>query len=457
MQYNFLCDINFSARCFFQLEGADILININLDDRYEVIKTLQQSAATAVVLVRHKKIGALRILKAISKASPDAHSILSEAHLLQGFNSTLLPTIYEVEEDDEVYYLIEEYIDGISLREYLLSKVITKDELIKFAIEICSIVELLHKAEKEPILYLDMKPDHLIIQQGRIRLIDFGISVEKSKSRQIKPHGTPNWAAPEQLRGDFLDERCDIYAVGKVIDFMRSNSYAKDDFKLAYLIEKATAENVELRTKSISLLKEQLIALQGSKGNEKLRKKHLEKRIAVVGANTSVGTTHIAISLCRFFNKRKIDTYYQDIRENTVNHIWKSMKSARLEEGVLYHDSFRGIMNYGDAIEKHRPPVGLRVIDCGKEAMDILLSVDIIIYVISGRPWQQVMIYPPWIKEKNVYIINNFSNKITSIKKAKELVKRVYMYPLIKNHVDLSKEEEKVFTAIFKNEKDYIK
>ena len=81
---------------------------------------------------------------------------------------------------------------------------------------------------------------------------------------------------------------------------------------------------------------------------------------------------------------------------------------------------------------------------------------DILIYVISGSPWQQNMIYPPWIKEKNVYIINNFSNKITSIKKAKELKKRVYMYPLTRNSMDLSKEEEKVFTAIFKNEKDYI-
>ena len=438
------------------MEGADILININLDDRYEIIKTLQQSAATAVVLVRHKKIGALRILKAISKASPDAHSILSEAHLLQGFNSTLLPTIYEVEEDEEVYYLIEEYIDGISLREYLLGKVITKDELIKFAVEICSIVELLHRSGREPVLYLDMKPDHLIIQEEKIRLIDFGISMRKSECRQMNPQGTPNWAAPEQLRGGFLDEQCDIYAVGKVIDFMRSNSYAKDDYKLAYLIEKATAENVELRTKSISVLKEQLIALIGSKGNEKFGKKHLDKRIAVVGSGTSVGTTHIAISLCKFFNKRKIDTYYEDLRKNTVNDIWKSMKSARLEEGVLYHDCFRGIMNYGDAVEKHKPPVGLRVLDCGKDAMDILLSVDILIYVISGSPWQQNMIYPPWIKEKNVYIINNFSNKITSIKKAKELKKRVYMYPLTRNSMGLSKEEEKVFTAIFKNEKDYI-
>ena len=112
------------------------------------------------------------------------------------------------------------------------------------------------------------------------------------------------------------------------------------------------------------------------------------------------------------------------------------MKSARLEEGVLYHDCFRGIMNYGDAVEKHKPLVGMRVLDCGKDAMDILLSVDILIYVISGSPWQQNMIYPPWIKEKNVYIINNFSNKITSIKKsALYLISSLFLFSFAKSTI----------------------
>lgn len=432
------------------------MININLDDRYEVIEILQQSAATAVLLVRHKKIGALRILKAISKASPDADSILSEAHLLQGFESTHLPTIYEFEETDEVYYLIEEYVDGISLREYLLGKKISREELLNIAIELCSIIEFLHTAGSEPVLYRDMKPEHVIMLENRIKLIDFGISIKKSRSKSAKPLGTPNWAAPEQLKGEKLDERCDVYGVGKVIEFMLSNSYAKDDFKISYLVEKATAENVELRTETISELKNQLEAVLGSRENEKFGKRHLERTIAVVGESEAVGTTHVAIALCRFFNKRKMDAYYKDLKKNTVNELWKVLKGAKIKEGILYHDGFRGIMNYGDAIEQFEPPVGLIILDCGKDALEVMLNVDIIIYVTSGAPWQQSMIYPPWIKENNVYILNNFSNKLTSIRKAKELGKRVYMYPTVKRTLDLSKDEERIFSAIFKNEKDYI-
>ena len=432
------------------------MININLDDRYEVIDILQQSAATAVLLVRHKKIGALRILKAISKASPDADSILSEAHLLQGFESTHLPTIYEFEETAEVYYLIEECVDGISLREYLLGKKISREELLNIAIELCSIIDYLHTAGSQPVLYRDMKPEHVIMLDNRLKLIDFGISVEKSKSKNAKPLGTPNWAAPEQLKGEKLDERCDVYGVGKVIEFMLSNSYAKDDFKICYLVEKATAENVELRTETISELKSQLEAVLGSRENEKFGKKHLVRTIAVVGECEAVGTTHVAISLCRFFNKKKIDAYYKDIKKNTVNELWKVLKGAKLKEGILYHDSFRGIMNYGDTVEQIEPPSGLMILDCGKDALELMLNVDIIIYVTSGAPWQQSMIYPPWIKENNVYILNNFSNKLTSIRKAKELGKRVYMYPTVKRTLDLSRDEERIFSAIFKNEKDYI-
>ena len=68
----------------FRKEGADRLIPKGIEDKYEVIRILQETAATAVLLVNYKSIGALRILKAIHKASPNAHSILSEAHLLQG-------------------------------------------------------------------------------------------------------------------------------------------------------------------------------------------------------------------------------------------------------------------------------------------------------------------------------------------------------------------------------------
>lgn len=430
------------------------MINIKLDDKYEVIRSLHQSAATAVILVRHKKIGALRVLKAISKADPSANSILSEANLLQGINSSLFPTIFEVEENEEVCYLIEEYIDGISLREYLLSNKINREELIRFAIEICELIEILHTAGNEPVLYRDMKPEHVFMQDGRLRLIDFGISIKKSQVESAPRLGTLGWAPREQLSKESYDERCDIYSVGKVIEFMQMNSTAKSDIKIRRIISKATAVELNKRVKNIKELKQSLIDLQGSKENGKA-KKHLDKVIAVVGQASGVGTTHIAIALTRFFIEKGISAYYKDLRKNTVNELWKNLKGARIKEGVLYHDGFRGLMNYGKAVEHYSPPNGLQVLDCGIDIGDALLEADIIIFVTSGAPWQANGKLPEWLQQNNVYVINNFSNKISTIKEAKKLNKRVYMYPMVKRSLRLNSSEERVFQAIIRNEKDF--
>ena len=436
----------------FRKEGADKLIPKGIEDKYEVIRILQETAATAVLLVNYKSIGALRILKAIHKASPNAHSILSEAHLLQGIKSSRIPTIYSVEDTIDMYYLVEEFIEGISLREYLLETKLSKEELFRLAYDICHIFEALHTAEPEPVLYRDLKPEHLILQGDKLRLIDFGIAIRRSQSAMAMPLGTKNWAAPEQLLGQALDERCDIYSVGKVIEYLQINSYAKDDFRLRKLVDKATAANPDDRYSSITELKAQLQKLQGVRANENTESGILDRKIAVIGADCGVGTTHIAINLCRFLNSKHIETYYKDFEKNTVHRLWENFKDSHVRSGVLYHKNFRGILNYGEAVEKYTPPSGLYVLDCGTNDKYIS-DAKIIFYVVSASPWKTIK-YPAWIKDKTVYVISNFSNKLFSLKLAKDLHKKVFMYPSIKWSLNLSKEEERFFSTVLKNEKD---
>ncbi|QFJ54104.1 serine/threonine protein kinase [Pseudobutyrivibrio xylanivorans] len=430
------------------------MIPKGIDDRYEVIRVLRESAATAVILVNYKKIGALRILKAIHRAHPDANSILSEAHLLQGIKSSQIPTIYEVEDTEEMIYLVEEYVEGISLREYLLKTKITKEKLIAIAIEICKVVETLHTAGSEPVLYRDMKPEHCIMQRNTIKLIDFGISIAKSEADRAKPVGTKDWAAPEQQSGRCLDERCDVYGVGKVIGFMQINSYAKDDFRIKRIVECATEVDVERRIQSITELRRLLENLQGDRVYDGIGKTHLDRKIAVIGGTHAVGTTRIAISMCRFFNKRKIDCYYKDIERNTVLNLWRNLKNTKLDRGVLYHEGFRGIPEYGENVEHFRPPDGLYIYDCGTN-INVPVDTDLIIYVMGGAPWQMAEDYPEWIKNENVYVVTNFSDRLTSVLLAKDIGKKVYKYPTVKGN-GLSKDEEKCFSAIFKNNKDFI-
>ncbi|MBR5635561.1 MAG: protein kinase [Pseudobutyrivibrio sp.] len=427
------------------------MIPKGIEDKYEVIRILQESAATAVLLVRYKPIGALRVLKAIHKANPNAYSILYESNLLQGIKSSQIPTIFDVEDTEEMYYLVEEYVEGISLREYLLETKLSIEKLLYIAIELCKIIETLHTAGSEPVLYRDMKPEHVFMEGDVVKLIDFGISIKKSEVKEAKPLGTKGWAAPEQLKGDYLDERCDVYGVGKVIEFMVENSYAKDDFRIKRIAAVATEPDIDKRVSSIVELKEMLEKLQGERVNNKIGQKRLDKRIAVMGDCHAVGTTKIAISLCCYFNKRKTACYYKDIEKDTVRKLWINLKNARLHKGVLYHEHFRGIMEYGAAVEKHNPPEGLYVIDCGCNK-EIPIGTDIIIYVIGGASWQLNMDdLPEWIKDDGVYVVVNFANRFSCVQMAKKIGKKVFKYPLAID-LDISKDEENVFSAIFKNE-----
>jgi serine/threonine-protein kinase len=426
------------------------MIPTGIEDKYEVIQILRETAATAVLLVNYKKIGALRILKAIHRAHPDASSILSEAHLLQGIKSSQIPTIISVEDSNEMYYLVEEYVEGPTLREYLLETKLSKEELVKLAISLCTVMEEIHNAKPEPVLYRDMKPEHVILQNGQVRLIDFGISVTLSEAANAKPLGTKNWAAPEQLTGDNLTLKADVYSVGKILEFMQSNSYAKDDIKLKKLISKATAVELNQRIESISKLKEELLLIQNDKNNNKTRKGYLGKTVAVVGADHGVGTTHIAIKLCRYLNENKIEAFYKNQNDDTVHYLIENLFEPRIKEGVLYHKSFRGIINYGDAVEPQKPPEGLMIIDCGTD-LELALEQDTILFITNASPWKKRE-YPSWIKEGNVYVITNFTGKLTAIKLAKEIKKRIFMYPYQSDVSRVSKEEGRVFKQCLKNE-----
>ena len=427
------------------------MIPDGISDRYDIVQILQETAATAVLLVNYKKIGALRILKAIHRAHPNAHSILSEAHLLQGIKSSQIPTIISVEDTDEMYYLVEEYVEGQSLREYLLDTTITKETLLNIAISLCNVIEALHNADGGPILYRDMKPEHVILQNDTVRLIDFGIAVRKSEAAKARPLGTINWAAPEQLKTGPLDERCDVFGVGKIIEFMQKNSLEKDDYKLRKLVSQATDEDINNRISSITILKNRLLELQDKTINKYEDKRYLCKKIAVVGTAHAVGATRIAMNMCRLLNKKGTDAYYKDEKGDNVHNLMENLDGAKIKDGILYHDNFRGILNYGEAVETQKPPKGVYLIDCGVD-MEAALDCDKIILIAGGAPWQK-QCFPEWIGDKTVTIIGNMAGKLNMIKLAKSLKKKVYMYPHSTSIMRLSKEEERIIQKILQDEK----
>jgi eukaryotic-like serine/threonine-protein kinase len=118
-------------------------------------------------------------------------------------------------------YLVMEYAEGQSLRAILSAKRrFPIDEALTIAKQICSALVYMHG---QGIVHRDLKPDNVILNaEGQVKLLDFGISMDEAARRLTwfgltPPIGTPDYMAPEQVRGRRGDARTDIYAVGTML------------------------------------------------------------------------------------------------------------------------------------------------------------------------------------------------------------------------------------------------
>ncbi len=118
-------------------------------------------------------------------------------------------------------YLVMEYAEGQSLRAILSAKRrLPIDEALTIARQICSALVYMHA---QGIVHRDLKPDNVILNaEGQVKLLDFGISMDEAARRLTwfgftPPIGTPDYMAPEQVRGRRGDARTDIYAVGTML------------------------------------------------------------------------------------------------------------------------------------------------------------------------------------------------------------------------------------------------
>ena len=123
-------------------------------------------------------------------------------------------------------YMAMEWVEGVSLRRALDdSKKIEVDRAVSIAISVCEILDHIHK---RGVVHRDLKPENIMLcATGEIKLLDFGIAAKSGARRLTFGHfsrvmGTPDYIAPEQVRGRRGDARTDIYALGVILYEMLS-------------------------------------------------------------------------------------------------------------------------------------------------------------------------------------------------------------------------------------------
>ena len=186
------------------MKGAINSINESiLFGKYRILSVLGAGGSGTVYLAEHLKLKVYRAIKIIPKASEAITSQCLEASLLKNLNHPGIPVIYDIEEDSRFVYMIEEFIQGESLDTFVhRQSYISQELVISFGIRLCGILEYLHQSMPYPVLYQDLKPEHIILCGDQLKLVDFGIAAFFTGSdKHFQFFGTEEFAAPEVLSG----------------------------------------------------------------------------------------------------------------------------------------------------------------------------------------------------------------------------------------------------------------
>lgn len=204
-----------------------------LDGKYEILNKIGQGGMSVVYLaINHKanKTWAVKEIKkeGIENSKITRRSLQVETKLLKKLKHKSLPSIIDVIDFEDSFVIVMDYIEGVTLEEYIETNEYTENDVIDWGLQVCDVLYYLH-SQDPPIIYRDMKPSNLMLRpDGTVVLIDFGASREY-KEGNLKDTiniGTRGYAAPEQLakKSDSsfgqTDERTDIYSLGVTMHYL---------------------------------------------------------------------------------------------------------------------------------------------------------------------------------------------------------------------------------------------
>lgn len=201
----------------------DKYLGKRLDGRYlieEVIGVGGMAVVYKATEITENRTVAVKILKDEYADNEDfVRRFINEAKAISVLNHINIVKVYDASVSDTVKYMVMEYIDGITLKEYIANHGSLRwKEAVFFAVQI---LRALQHAHDKGIVHRDVKPQNImLLSDGTVKVADFGIARFARSSQQTvtnKAIGSVHYISPEQARGEVTDEKADIYSVGVIM------------------------------------------------------------------------------------------------------------------------------------------------------------------------------------------------------------------------------------------------
>ncbi|HWN99299.1 MAG TPA: tetratricopeptide repeat protein [Blastocatellia bacterium] len=201
--------------------------------KYKIIEKLGEGGMGVVYKAEDLALLRTVAIKTISKQgrrSQDAETrFLREARAASSINHPNIVTVYEIGETDQHAYIVMEYVEGESLRDLITRRGLDGAAVLDISFQIC---DALSEAHRQGVIHRDIKPENILrTERGRVKLLDFGLAkaIERSlpddSGKTVAENltesgvvmGTLSYMSPEQLRGQPLDHRTDLFSFGIVL------------------------------------------------------------------------------------------------------------------------------------------------------------------------------------------------------------------------------------------------
>ncbi|HYK88339.1 MAG TPA: protein kinase [Acidobacteriota bacterium] len=200
---------------------------------YEILSLIGRGGMGEVYRVRDTRLDRIEALKILpTEVAADTERIrrfVREAHAASALNHPNIATIYEIGESDGVRWIAMELVEGETLAERLTERPLAVEEILDIGIQT---TESLEAAHRKGIIHRDIKPANLMItSEGRVKVLDFGLAKIKrtggpaaaatvSSETHTIPGivmGTARYMSPEQILGQSVDHRTDVFSAGAVL------------------------------------------------------------------------------------------------------------------------------------------------------------------------------------------------------------------------------------------------